>query len=312
MDQKILGQFCWFMVGKIMPVPSIHSFHCYHLNSVTWRSIYQVLLQEILVSAKLSIKNPIYYTPTVIFSGHGFSSHYPKGFYYHAVDYVPLLENIRQQYNWPQLSLLSHSMGAIISLVYASLFPQNVNLVCALDTLKIIDFEPKLVAQIYISRMKKLITLNDALMQQPPAYTYDELPERVRVGSRMSIDLDKTRYLIERGTQRSSADPNKFYFTRDIRVKFMQNMFVDQIAGLEYIKRIKTPYLFLRGDDRDFSESEEHINEAVEVFKRHNKLFEMMKVSGTHHFHLNHPEMIAGRVSEFLKKYHGKETIATI
>ncbi|XP_031637159.1 probable serine hydrolase [Contarinia nasturtii] len=236
--------------------------------------------------------------------GHGFSSHYPKGIYYHGIDFVALLENIRQKYNWPQLSLLSHSLGAIVSSVYASIYPQNVRCACALDTLKILSVDPKLVEQIQNWQMKKLIALNDK--QPPPEYSYDELPERVYVGSKKSIDFDKTKYLIERGTMRSSSDPNKFYFTRDIRVKFMHTLFVDQQTGLEYIKRIKAPYLFIRGDDRDFAESEDNINEGVEVFRKHNKQFEMMKVTGTHHFHLNQPEMIAERVGHFFKTYHGQ------
>lgn len=236
--------------------------------------------------------------------GHGFSSHLPRGCYYHSIDYVPVLEIIRKHFKWEQLSLIAHSMGSIVSFIYASVFPKNVNLLCALDTLKIQNLEPQLTEQIHTYQTKKLITLNEDLMKNPPEYAYDDLPQRVYVGSKKSIPVDKAKYLIERGTRPSQNDPTKFCFTRDIRTKFMQKLFMEQSTSLAFIKRISAPYLFIRGDDRDFSESENNINEGVDEFRKWNTNFEMMRVNGTHHFHLNQPDMISGRISEFLTKYH--------
>ncbi|XP_055309655.1 probable serine hydrolase [Sitodiplosis mosellana] len=240
--------------------------------------------------------------------GHGRSSHLPKGCYYHGIDFVPLLEHIRKVYKWERLSLVAHSMGSILSFVYASLYPNNVNLVCALDTLKFQDLEPKITEKIYSHQTKKLISLNEDLVRNPPEYTYDALVQRVHDGSNKSVDLDKAKYLIERGAKASATNPNKFYFTRDIRAKFMRHMYTNQAVSFEYIKRITAPYLFIRGEDRIFAESEANINEGVELFRKHNERFEMIRVKGTHHFHLNQPEIISGPISDFLIKYHPGRT----
>lgn len=234
--------------------------------------------------------------------GHGLSSHLPKGCFYHSIDYVLLLENIRQHYKWNQLSLLSHSLGAVLSFVYSSLFPERVNLVGALDTLKILSFEPKIKDYIFRLHTYKVLGLDKNL--NPPEYAYEEIAQRIRDGSKNSIDLNKAKYLIERGTRPSTVTPNKFCFSRDIRVKYFQLYFLEQSIGLEYIKRIKAPYLFIKGDDRDFSESQANIFEGVDFFRQCNKQFEILQVNGTHHLHLNTPELIAGKVSEFLQKYH--------
>lgn len=234
--------------------------------------------------------------------GHGFSSHFPKGCNYHSVDYIPLLERIRQYYQWDQLSIVAHSMGSIVSFIYASLFPKNVNLVCALDTLKMQCLPPERVAQIYSYQTMKLITLNEDL--KTPEYTYEDLIQRVYEGSKKSIPPENAKYLIKRGTKPSLDDPNKFYFTRDIRVKFMQFLYAEQKIGFEYMKRIESPYLFIRGEDQFFSESEKNINEAADVFRKYNKTFDMIRVKGTHHFHLNEPELISGKICDFLTKYH--------
>lgn len=239
--------------------------------------------------------------------GHGFSSHLPKGCYYHSVDCIPLLEEIRVKFKWDRLSLLSHSMGAIVSFFYASLYPDRVDLVCALDTLKMQHFHPKYTHRIYTWRTKGLVLLDEKLKEHSPEYAYDELMGRVHEGSFRSVDLDKAKYLINRGTKTSLNDPNKFCFTRDIRVKYMQPFYVEQCVGLEYIKNIKAAYLFVRSDDRDFAEPERNIREAVDLFRKCNKNFEFLKIKGTHHAHLNQPELMAEKISKFLKKHHIQE-----
>lgn len=239
--------------------------------------------------------------------GHGYSSHLPKGCYYHTVDLVPILEEIRLKYKWKRLSLIAHSMGAIISFFYASLFPDKVDFVCALDTLKMQHYCPQFTERIYTYRTQKLIALNQVLMEKSPDYTYDEVVQRVYEGSMMSLDSDKAKYMIERGTKRSQYDPNKFNFTRDIRVKYMQPFYVEQQVCLKYIKRIRAAYLFIRSDDRTFSEPEKNIHEAVDTFRRCNKHFELLRVKGTHHVHINSPEFMAEKIADFVRKHHIQE-----
>lgn len=236
--------------------------------------------------------------------GHGLSSHLPKGCFYHTIDLVPLLEEIRIKLKWERLSIIAHSMGSIISFFYASLYPDNVNFVVALDTLKMQNNHPKYTERIYTWRTKKLIELNSNFLEQPPEYTYDELIQRVHEGSFGSVDMNKAIYMLKRSCKPSAINPNKFYFSRDIRVKFMQPFYVEQLICLEYIKTIKSPYLFVWSEDRHFSEPQKHIQEAIQFFKKNNKRFKVLRVKGTHHAHLNQPEQMASKISKFILKYH--------
>lgn len=239
--------------------------------------------------------------------GHGFSSHLPKGVFYHWTDLVPLLEEIRIKFKWPRLSIIAHSMGVFVSFFYASIFPDKVDLVCALDILKIQQSPPKATESIP-SRAKKLIELVSNLKDKSPEYTYDELVERVYEGSGRSLNKDKAKYLIERGTRPSTSNPRKFYFTRDIRIKGLQSFFLEPDITTEFIKRIQAAYLFIKGDENHrFTEPEEYVQEGVETFRKYNKRFEMMCVRGKHHFHLNEPELLAGKIGEFLNKYYVKD-----
>ncbi|XP_055309656.1 probable serine hydrolase [Sitodiplosis mosellana] len=280
----------WYGSENIRPIVMIHGWQD---NAGVFDTLIPLLPSDL---SYLAIDLP----------GHGRSSHLPKGCYYHVVDYVQLVDKIRKHYKWDQISLIAHSMGAIISFIYASVFSANTNLVCALDSLKIQTFNATTTQQTFSWRNLKQSAINEDFTRTPPVYTYDKLVQKIHEGSYKSIDLDKVEYLIERGTKLSENDPNKFYFTRDIRVKFMQKLFCSQSVGLEFVKQVQSPFLFVRGDDRHFAEPEENTNEGVEVFRKHNPQFEMVKVHGTHHLHLNEPELIAGNLSEFLKKYHSQ------
>lgn len=238
------------------------------------------------------------------FPGHGLSSHLPSGCFYHAEDYVTTLEKIRSKYKWNQISLIAHSMGSQVSFLYASVFPEKVNLVCALDTLKIEYDGIDSITQRFLRQARKLAELNENDEQKLPEYSYNDIVQRTYEGLMKSVDLDKVEHLVERAIKPSDSDPSKFSFTRDIRVKFMQKFVVEHDVCWEFIKRIQAPYLFIRSDDKILSESEANILEAVDCFREHNERFEMVRVKGTHHFHLNHPELIAGKIADFLVKYH--------
>lgn len=244
--------------------------------------------------------------------GHGRSSHYANGYYYHASDVIHLLEEIRRKFQWERLSFISHSMGAIVSFVYAALYPNHTDLVCAIDTLKPQVLHPKLTAKIVMSRWGQSLSGTLSSLdptRRPPEYNYDDLVDRVYYGSFQSVDKDKAEYLIKRGAAKT-ADTNKYYFTRDIRVKYMHPYVLAQEISLECIKRITAAYLFIKGNDLVFSEPDETIEEAINAFKQHNKHFEMLKIEGTHHFHLNNPEKICDPISKLLINHHVVEANA--
>lgn len=243
--------------------------------------------------------------------GHGLSDHHAKGYYYHTTDVFFVLEEVRRVFNWPRLSLLAHSMGSLASFIYATTFPSNVDSVCALDTLKPLALDSKTATTIFLTNWKKSFDVYHRSLdksQKAPEYTYDELVERVHEGSYNSVDHAAAKHLIQRGAKRSSTDPNKFYFARDIRWKYFQNAYIDHNISMEMIKYIQTPYLFVRGDDNTFSESTKNIFEAVDAFRRYTPDFQMLKVNGTHHLHLNTPEPIADGVSEFLLNKYKRDT----
>lgn len=241
--------------------------------------------------------------------GHGRSSHYAPGYYYHTSDMIHLLEEIRRKFQWPRLSIISHSMGAFISFLYAALYPDDVDFVCALDSLKPQVLHPTKTRKVVMGNWKRSLDGSISSFDHTrgqPNYTYDEIIHRIHAGSFKSIDVDKAKYLIPRSVAKTIGT-DKYHFTRDFRLKFMNPSMLGQEISLECIRRIKAAYIFIKSDDRIFSEPADIIAEAVAAFRKHNKNFEMIKVDGKHHFPLNNPESFSDALSRFLIKHHSVE-----
>lgn len=238
------------------------------------------------------------------FPGHGFSSHLPKGCFYHINDYTSILEEIRTKFKWDKLSLMGHSMGDTVSFTYASLFPKQVDLVCAID-----GFRPKPMKKFALfftmeSLKKAYATKNKSSQRQLNEYTYDQM-KKIISGS--SVDPNKAIYLLKRSAKPSKKNPNMFQFRRDIRLNYIQPFNVEHENSLYYIKNIRAPYLFIKTDDQVYAEEPQTFAKALDVFKKHNSYFEMLQVEASHHVHLNTPELIADKISDFFKKYHIEE-----
>lgn len=241
--------------------------------------------------------------------GHGLSSHLPKGCFYHMNDMVAILEEIRIKYSWQKLSLIGHSMGAIVSFTYSSLYPTRVDMVCAIDTLRA---PPRLPLSLTMGHMEKLYVLeSNRIDKSIKSFTYDEIKERWYLGSQKSVDRDKVDYLLKRGSKTCLEDPKKFQVSCDVRAKYMDPLVIEHEVSFHYIKRIKAAYMFIKSDDRNFAEPPQMLNEALNAFKMNTPHFRMMYVKGTHHVHLNNPELIAHEISDFVRMHYSEELPST-
>lgn len=148
---------------------------------------------------------------------------FPDGQYYSVMNFIHTLNHIQRHYNWNQLSFCSHSMGAQISQLYASMYPDRCDLLICLDAL----MKPyKKSMDRMIEHIKKIgleFLLLDQLNRsgkEPPTYTHDEIITRWIKQTNMTPQA--VEHLMERGVRQSKNDPNRFYFSRDIRLKVME------------------------------------------------------------------------------------------
>lgn len=235
--------------------------------------------------------------------GHGRSSRLPPGLLYTAVDDLYILNYIVQQFGWPSVSLLAHSLGAITAYTYAAIYPDLVDVVVALDGLQPRTMRAS-VAQ-YLQGALESTRVADAQHQagtEPPCYTIDEAVAKMNSQSFLSITRASAMCLLARGLAPSATRPDRFYFTRDQRIKNMViGMYTPEI-NRGFAESITCPYLYIKAlQSPEYMGPEEQAEILEVLFKKPN--FHMFSVDGEHHVHLNQPQLVAEAVSEFLCKY---------
>lgn len=237
--------------------------------------------------------------------GHGLSSRLPPGIPYHNItNNVILVRTIQKYFGWKRLSLMGHSLGAILLYIFSVTYPAEVEFLVCFDFLK-----PLHKTNIIEERAKlfdDFLKYNQYLQNESPSYTMDELKQLYHVGSWKSVDLDHCSYILERNTTPSKNYPGKYHITRDPRVKIETFINFPRDEVLEGAKRLSMPVFVSRGTVNPIEEDDkqQHFYEVLEVVKKASVDCRFYLVNGTHHHHLNTPETIAGLLGDFLKCYY--------
>ncbi|XP_053955960.1 probable serine hydrolase [Anastrepha ludens] len=242
--------------------------------------------------------------------GHGYSSHLPPGIIYHTMEYVRVIIGLMKSYNWSKVSLMGHSMGGSVAFYFTALYPTKVDLLIQIDVVKRDSFGPVLNLDYRRSAMNKALLDNERLMdaailQEPPSYAFAECERLLHKGSGNSVNLENCKYILERNLSKSRKYPEKYYFSRDTRVKYILDFEAEKAffqAMAMRICAIKIPHLVIKAGASTNIGPES--TELIAIMNENNPHFETHVVpNGTHHVHLNDAPLIAKLIAPFLKRY---------
>ncbi|XP_047528331.1 probable serine hydrolase isoform X1 [Vanessa atalanta] len=267
----------------------ILALHGWQDNAGTWDTL----------APKLCIKRPIL---AIDFPGHGLSSWIPEGMQYYTWDLARFILYLKEYFKWDKASLLSHSMGSIAGMRFASVFPDEVDFFIAVDSLIYDDYDLNQIVENYPKILRK-IEKTQSLKGEPPSYAMEEMIKIWHLGTRKSVSMESVPHLIKRGAKASKINPNKYYFSRDPRLKHTLFCVEDKKFVEALVKRLKCPTLYLKAIDSPYA-SDEHSVEMREVLAQNNSDFECHFLPGTHHVHLNNSEIVLPIILKFLEKYN--------
>ncbi|KAM3963589.1 putative serine hydrolase isoform 2-T2 [Aphomia sociella] len=268
----------------------ILALHGWQDNASTWDPLAPLLSKHRSILA-------------IDFPGHGLSSWVPPGIHYYAWELPRIILYLKEYFKWDKISLLCHSMGAIAGLRFSCLFPDDVDFFIPIDSLVADDYDLNLFIDKYPSVLRKINVQQTRLNVEPPSYTLDEMAKIWHMGTRKSVSMESAYILLRRGAKKSANDPNRYYFARDSRVKSTlftpeKKLFVETL-----VKRLKCPTLYIKAIDSPFS-CDEFSVEMREIIAKTNEQFEIHFLPGTHHLHLNTPELVMPLITNFLQKYN--------
>ncbi|KAH8379641.1 hypothetical protein KR009_006267, partial [Drosophila setifemur] len=240
--------------------------------------------------------------------GHGRSSRLPSGMHYSVHDYVYIIPRVMKEYGWKKVSLMGHSMGGIMCFVYTALAPYTVDMVISLDILL------PLAVPAHVRTLKKfggdmerhLVEegrQEEGNLHEPPSYTLSKLRKVLAQGSFNSVPPEFAQHLLHRQVAKSQLYPDRFYFTRDGRVKSYYPFSMDDGMAVELSKRVRrTPYLVIKGSLSPFLDPRSL--KTMETLRGYNPHFEFHEVeNGTHHAHLHAAEECARFIVPFIQHY---------
>ncbi|KAL4703016.1 hypothetical protein ACJJTC_010002 [Scirpophaga incertulas] len=266
----------------------ILALHGWQDNAGTWDTIAPLICKNRSIMA-------------IDFPGHGLSSRIPPGMQYYPWELPRLVLFLKNYFNWDKVSLLGHSMGSIAASRFASVFPDDVDFYIAIDSLIYDDYDLDQIVDEYPNILKKIELTQSRLKQEPPSYSLEDVAKIWHNGTKKSVDLESTKYLMKRGIRPSSKDTDKYYFARDSRLKHTlfqpeSKKFVEAL-----VRRLKCPTLYIKAVDSPFANDEFSV-EMREIIEQNNENYEIHFVPGTHHVHLNNAEQIAPLILQFLQK----------
>lgn len=236
--------------------------------------------------------------------GHGLSSHLPNGVSYNTFDFLYVIKSICRNYKWDKISLMAHSMSSQLGYYFAGSFPDQIDMLVSLDVLKPHSKAPEKMIR-DISRRIEAMLLDDARKKsksEPPCYAWDDLVNKLHEGTFKSVTKETAPYLLRRNVAKSNTHPDKFYFTRDNRLKGLNYAIPTHEVNLELAKRIICPHLFIKATNSPLYEKKHFYEEVLNILKEKAN-FKHVSVEGTHHVHLTDPTKISAEVSDFINKH---------
>nr|XP_014094468.1 probable serine hydrolase [Bactrocera oleae] len=280
----------WYGDRNTRPILALHGWLD---NLGTWDTLLPLLPQHIGILC-------------IDLTGHGYSSKFPKGLPYHALDYVNLIIRVMKEYKWQKVSLLTHSLSSLVAFTYTSLYPWTVDILIAIDILIPEKITPASVIKALRTNSERLLVeverAEKMAMHEPPTYSFEQLKQVLYEGSQGSVELDNSEHLLTRNIQKSPKYPDKYYFARDARLKYYERFISWAPLHLEMAKRIKNvPYLLIKGSLSNMIKEDSDI--IIDLLRQNNPHFEYYEIEGTHHVHLNNPEACAAVINPFINMH---------
>lgn len=228
---------------------------------------------------------------SIDFPGHGRSGHAPPGETYHFVDNVEVLLDAADALGWKKFSLVGHSMGGSMALMFAAAFPERVQSLVLSDS-----FGPLTGEESEAAQQLRLAILSRRRGRSAEPHYY---PERNELSARMlkgnpALNLKAAETLLERSAVFVRDQGWGFSYDRRARDVSPYRFTAAQVDA--FLANVECPTLMLRAKDGGIMRSGS-LEDRLDLVKD----LKVVDVAGNHHVHLMRPSVIGPLIEAFLK-----------
>lgn len=221
--------------------------------------------------------------------GHGHSAHRSYDAHYHLVDYVYDLHQIIQAHSWENITLVGHSLGGIICMMYSAIFPETVkHLVCIESMGPLTEPEFSSVQQLRASMLSREKAKGEI---KQPISLQGLVEARMRVSD---LSADNARLIMQRNIIESH---DAIKWRTDKRLRTASTLRLTPNQAMNILESIAIPVNIVLGDT-GFSKVKRLYKHRQGLFKQLN----VIELPGGHHVHMEQPERVSQFVNDILTK----------
>lgn len=231
------------------------------------------------------------------FPGHGRSAHVALGETYHFIDNVEVVLDAADALGWDRFSLVGHSMGGSIALLFASAFPERVKRLVICDS-----FGPVTGPESEAAQQLRMAVLSRRRSRKSKTSYYssrDELTARMIKGN-PALNTSAAETLLERS---AIFEPNhgwRFSYDRRARDVSAYRFTPGHVSA--FLSGLECPTLMIRASEGGitrYGSLEDRLDDVKEL--------QVVDVIGNHHVHLVRPTVVGPLIEAFLNG----ETVAS-
>jgi pimeloyl-ACP methyl ester carboxylesterase len=254
--------------------PMILSLHGWLDNAVSFQPIAEYLTD--------------YYILALDITGHGLSSHRSDGAHYHLIDFAYDLHELVESQGWLPFILMGHSMGGIISTIYASCFPEYVSKLISIESFgpmtKDTQSSPFQLRDSILSRLKA-----QQSVAKHPSSIERTIEARAKVGD---ITVESARLLITRNIREENK---QLLFNTDRRLRTFSSLRMTEPQAEAFMRNIQCPTLVITG-----VQGYESMRTTVQNRLGWIEDLTTAECEGHHHLHMDNPKPVADKITVFL------------
>lgn len=230
--------------------------------------------------------------------GHGRSSPFPPGIFFHYMDYLLSMNRVVRQMEWDRFVYLGHSLGSILGYIYCATFPETVEKYIGIEALKPKVFPAEKLQKINRKNAETFFKIEGLKADTQPVYSYEEAERRMLKAYNGSVNEESCKVLLMRGLRETGTG---YTYSRDPRVKVGRlDLGYSEESLMAYASNMTCEVLNIKAKNGLDYEPKEIYYGAVEALKKTAPRVQFEEVEGTHHLHLNTPENVASLINEFI------------
>ncbi|MBT3147140.1 alpha/beta hydrolase [Neptunomonas phycophila] len=207
-------------------------------------------------------------------AGHGHSDHRPPGDTYYIWENVSDLLSLMDLHGYNKVTLLGHSMGASVAVLFAALFPERVNRLYMIEGMGPPVYDEKKLPQLMAEAILKQKRLKRRTLRPYPDL---ESAIKVRMTSRWPVSRQSAEWLVERGVKH---DETGYSWCSDHRLMLPSINRMTEKQVMSCLKAVKAPVrLYLGLDGIDMSDAQARMDQLDKL--------DVIRLPGNHHLHMD-------------------------